>query len=214
MSIPKMAKAMGYIDDDLVSGAVEYKRTTKKNSWLKWGAMAACLFLVAVGVVRIGIGFIPSYVGDIYRQGVLVEVDTISNLPAEFNGRILVENMVLSDNVWIELYYSEEGTKSNPDDWYSLLISDITQNNEVLIHCMFGDTTVDDWKIDMVFTKDATIVKNINGVDIQIASLAPSASYEYWNYAIFEYDGVVYDVRVKSNDADDIYTVLNELLKN
>ena len=49
MSIPKMAKAMGYIDDDLVSGAVEYKRTKKKNSWLKWGAMAACLCLIVVG---------------------------------------------------------------------------------------------------------------------------------------------------------------------
>ena len=49
MSIPKMANAMGYIDDDLVSGAVEYKRTKKKNSWLKWGAMAACLCLVVVG---------------------------------------------------------------------------------------------------------------------------------------------------------------------
>lgn len=46
MSIPKMAKAMGYIDDDLVTGAVEYKRTKKKNGWLKWGAMAACLCLV------------------------------------------------------------------------------------------------------------------------------------------------------------------------
>ena len=53
MSIPKMAKAMGYIDDDLVSGAVEYKRTKKKNSWLKWGAMAACLCLVVVGAFTI-----------------------------------------------------------------------------------------------------------------------------------------------------------------
>ena len=41
MSIPKMANAMGYIDDDLVTGAIEYKRTKKKNSWLKWGAMVA-----------------------------------------------------------------------------------------------------------------------------------------------------------------------------
>ena len=46
MSTPKLAIAMNYIDDDLVSGAVEYKRTKKKNSWLKWGAMAACLCLV------------------------------------------------------------------------------------------------------------------------------------------------------------------------
>ena len=53
MSIPKMAKAMGYIDDDLVSGAVEYKRTKKKNSWMKLGAMAACLCLVVVGVLTI-----------------------------------------------------------------------------------------------------------------------------------------------------------------
>ena len=49
MSIPKMANAMGYIDDDLVTGAIEYKRTKKKNSWMKWGAMAACLCLV-VGI--------------------------------------------------------------------------------------------------------------------------------------------------------------------
>lgn len=49
MSIPKMTKAMGYIDDNLVSGAVEYKRTKKKNGWLKWGAVAACLCLV-VGI--------------------------------------------------------------------------------------------------------------------------------------------------------------------
>ena len=49
MSIPKMAKALGYIDDDLVSGAIEYKREKKKNTWVKWGAMAACLCLVVAG---------------------------------------------------------------------------------------------------------------------------------------------------------------------
>lgn len=48
MSTPKLAIAMNYIDDDLVSGAVEYKRTKKKNSWMKWGAMAACLCLVVL----------------------------------------------------------------------------------------------------------------------------------------------------------------------
>lgn len=50
MSIPRIAKAMDYIDDDLVSGAVEYKRTKKKNSWMKWAAIAACLLLVIGGV--------------------------------------------------------------------------------------------------------------------------------------------------------------------
>ena len=46
MSVPRIVNAMEYIDDDLVSGAVTYTRTKKKNSWLKWGVMAACLCLV------------------------------------------------------------------------------------------------------------------------------------------------------------------------
>ena len=46
MSIPIIARAMDYIDDDLVTGAIDYKRTKKKPAWLKWGAMAACLCLV------------------------------------------------------------------------------------------------------------------------------------------------------------------------
>ena len=41
-----MRLAARHIDDELVSGAVEYRRTKKKNSWIKWGAMAACLCLV------------------------------------------------------------------------------------------------------------------------------------------------------------------------
>lgn len=54
MSIPRIEKAMGYIDDDLVSGAIEYKRTKKKNPWVKWGAMAACLCLVmATAIVHL-----------------------------------------------------------------------------------------------------------------------------------------------------------------
>lgn len=49
MSIPKMANAMGYIDDDLIIGAVEYKRTKKKDSLLKLGALAASLCLILAG---------------------------------------------------------------------------------------------------------------------------------------------------------------------
>lgn len=51
MKTPKMAEAMGYIDDDLVSGAITCTRK-KKSGWLRWGAMAACLCLVVVGAVH------------------------------------------------------------------------------------------------------------------------------------------------------------------
>lgn len=49
MSIPKMANAVGYTDDDLIAGAMEYKRT-KKNGLRKLAALAACLCLILVGV--------------------------------------------------------------------------------------------------------------------------------------------------------------------
>ncbi len=51
MSIPRIVSAMEYIDDDLVSGAVTYTRTKKKNSWVKWGALAACLCLIVIGAI-------------------------------------------------------------------------------------------------------------------------------------------------------------------
>lgn len=47
MSIPKIVKAMDNIDNDLISNAVEYKRTKKKNSWVKWGLWRlACALLL------------------------------------------------------------------------------------------------------------------------------------------------------------------------
>lgn len=48
MSVSRISKALGYVDDELVSGAIEYKSTKKRNTWVMWGAIAACLSLCAV----------------------------------------------------------------------------------------------------------------------------------------------------------------------
>ena len=42
---------IGYIDDQLVEKADKYSVEKKKNAWVKWCAMAACLCLVAVGTI-------------------------------------------------------------------------------------------------------------------------------------------------------------------
>ena len=52
MKIPKIANAVGYIDDDLIKAAGENKSTTKRKSWVKWGAVAACVSLcIALGAI-------------------------------------------------------------------------------------------------------------------------------------------------------------------
>ena len=87
MSIPRIAKAMNNIDDDLISGAIEYdNKRLKKSNWLKWGAMAACLCLVVVGAFMaptligdqnaeqpMGQGFFNAVVLEIENDSVIVE---------------------------------------------------------------------------------------------------------------------------------------------
>ena len=112
MSIPKMAKAMGCIDDDLVSGAVEYKRTKKKNSWMKWGAMAACLCLVIIGAFMapnligdqnveqpMGQGFFNAVVLEIENDTVIVEcTDSLQgNVPV--GGKVQISTDTISSEV-------------------------------------------------------------------------------------------------------------------
>ena len=64
---PKLAIAIGYIDDDLVSGAIEYKPSRAKiiqMGWKKWTALVACLaIIITVGAIipNVLIDNSPSY---------------------------------------------------------------------------------------------------------------------------------------------------------
>lgn len=51
MKIPRIANAVGYLDDELVVEAATYGKK-KKSPWLKWGAAAACLaMLILAGIL-------------------------------------------------------------------------------------------------------------------------------------------------------------------
>lgn len=215
MTNTNLLQAMGRIDPKLITDAAPdiMQKKSANRVWLKRGTMAACLCLVAAGAFRIAIGFIPSQMTDIFREGIQYEIYSIYDLPAEYDGTILTQNLDLSETATIDLYYKEGGVPTSTDDWYSLIIADYQNDRELLIHCMFGDTTVEDWKVGMVFTKDETQTATINGVNVQIARNVNSLEFEHWYYAIFEYDDIVYDIRIRSNNSDDIYDVLNQLLK-
>lgn len=215
MTSKDIFREMGVLDSDLIMKAapgMPQKKSVNK-AWIKWGVIAACLCLAVAGAFRIAIGFIPSQTTDIFREGIPYEIDSIYALPAKYDGKILAQNLELSETADIDFYYKEGGNVNDTDDWYSLIIADDQEDRELLMHCMFGETDVDDWKVSSVFTKDATKTEIINGVDVQIARLENSLKYEYWYYAIFEYDDIVYDVRVQSNDPNGIYDVLGQLLE-
>ena len=187
--------------------------------WMKWVAMAACLCLIVAGAWRLSIVFTRSNVEDPFREGQRYEMSSLDDLPVtypvgaypEWHKAIsALDNLDLTDATF-ELYYAEGGDPSNVEDWYRLLINTY-DDPELMIVCVFnGRCTLEEQKVDMVFTKDATETIEINGTTVQIAP-NHSLEYAYWNYSIFEYEGVIFDVRVQSDDADMVYTVLNKIL--
>ena len=209
MTTKKFSSTLGNIGENYVDEAVNYTANKKSNAWLKWGAIVACFCLVVGVAFRIAIGFVPNQATDVFREGNLIEIANESELPAQYEGKLLAFNLGFEQ---YEFYYKTDGNAENTDDWYSLLASKYDTNGDIILHCMFGETTVDDWKVSRVFTKEATQTKTINGVEVQIARNEFSLKYEYWYYAIFEYDNVVYDIRVQSDNADYVYEVLNELI--
>ncbi len=69
MKIPKIANAVGYIDDDLIKAAGENKGTTKRKSWVKRGAIAACIAVcIALGAI-----FLPSVIDKSFQGGKMPE---------------------------------------------------------------------------------------------------------------------------------------------
>ena len=176
---------------------------------LRWGSLSACICLVAVLAIHIKVAFTPAQMTDVFREGTCMELTDLAQLPAEYGGAALVEGLGAKS---YEFYYKEGGDPADPADWYSLLVSEGIGNGQVMLHCMFGDPNIEDWKVDMVFTKKATETRVIHGVEVQIARQQPSLRAEYWYYAIFKYDGVVYDLRTLSDDAGYVDEVLERML--
>lgn len=56
MKIPRIANAVGHIDDDLIAAAAGTQRKTNRNPWIKWGGLAACFAVLLIA----GAAIIPS----------------------------------------------------------------------------------------------------------------------------------------------------------
>ena len=223
MTSKNIYMSFGGLDPELIAKAAPAEKVEKKkkNTWVKWGALAACLCLVIGIAFRVAIGFIPNQATDIFREGTLIEITSESDLPAQYDGKLLAFNLEFPQ---YEFYYRQDcsddssgsvgniGSAENTENWYSLLASKHDSKGKILLHCMFGDSTVDDWKVSTVFTKNVTETITVSGIEVQIARLDLSLQYEYWYYAIFEYDDVVYDIRVQSNNAEYVYDVLETLI--
>ena len=217
MKKPKLAIAMGYIEDELIAKAIEFK--PRMNNLKKWNLLkiAACVAVVCVALIPVMFGFVGGNATDIYRRGESMVISDIKNWFNEHESIVLVENLdfeVFKEEK-VELFYDKSGTAENVDDWYSLLIRGKYLEKDITIYCMFDETKgVEDWKVSMVFQPDVTKKIDINGTMVEVAGRDVPLEGQNQYYAIFEYQDVVYDIRIISNNVDDMYAVLNDILQD
>ena len=75
MKNEKLLNVIGKIDDELIAAAFNDAKAKKKNAWLKWGAIAACLCVVSIEAAiwshNAGLfGNIPERGGDVGGGGI------------------------------------------------------------------------------------------------------------------------------------------------
>ena len=51
MTAKKFSNALGHIGEDYINEAATYTPKRKKNAWIKWGSIAACLALIVMGSI-------------------------------------------------------------------------------------------------------------------------------------------------------------------
>ena len=138
MNSKKFSDAMSELDAKYVDEALNYKKKARKPAWAKWGAVAACLLLVACAAVL----FMPS----------------TSNPPID-NNKIDIQNKpsegIVSDTKENPSVPSlPEAVDSSPVYYSSLMLADSALNEEALT--LFSSSAM----VDIAEFDESTLSQN------------------------------------------------------
>ena len=214
-----MTEAISFLDMDIIENYYKYKdqlklQKRKKTVFLKWTAVSACFLIVSYLVFRLSIAFTgsegtyPHGKGDIYTS-------TIGEVSELYGEGWLVANCedFLKETHMAKLYYDVGGDVADPDDWYSVVLLQYNNECRFTIYSFFDDEQdLDDRKCGY-FTKKATKTEIIKGVTVYYVELEDAIYFSHRVYAIFEYDDVIYDIRLESDDPQIIKRIVEDMLE-
>lgn len=96
MNAKKFSEAMSELDSKYIEEALNYKKKAQKPVWIKWGAMAACLCLIAAAAITIPFMLSPGE-SDGGAGGTMAggSPDILQEAPTLFAGQEVVDAIAL-----------------------------------------------------------------------------------------------------------------------
>lgn len=233
VNTPKLAIAMNYIDDDLISGAIDYKPAPKKANiiWFRHAIIAACLCLAVVGVFRVlpYENWFEHQAEDPNWEKTHYETATLSDIEAVCGTDLLLDKMTLTDSYFshYNLEIIENGSFENTADWKSLSVdvnygnSIVDQDNDNLFCFISFDGSTDGIYIPD-FLNDAATVE-VNGYTVEYNEMSSDeaaadgwtlgSKLDYHGLAKFTHNGYTYYIATNSDNPDFFELTLEQMLK-
>ena len=233
VNTPKLAIAMNYIDDDLISGAIDYRPAPKKANiiWFRHAIVAACLCLAVVGVFRVlpYENWFEHQAEDPNWEKTHYETATLSDIEAVCGTDLLLDKMTLTDSYFshYNLEIIENGSFENTADWKSLSV-DVNYGNTVIdsdsdnLFCFISfDGSTDGIYIPDFLNDDATV--EVNGYIVEYNEMSSDeaaadgwtlgSKLDYHGWAKFTHNGYTYYIATNSDNPDFFELTLEQMLK-
>lgn len=231
---PKLAIAMNYIDDDLISGAIDYKPVPQKTkmAWFRHAIVAACLCLVVVGVFSVlpyenwfeHQAEAPNWEKTHYETATLADIEAVCGTD------LLLDKMALSDNYFSNYHLEiiENGAFDKPEDWKSLSV-DVNYGNSIVdldgenLYCYISFDGSTDGIYIMNFLNNAATLE-INGYTVEYKEISSDeaaadgwaiggSNLDYHGWAKFTHNGYEYYIATHSDNPDFFDMTLEQILK-
>ena len=230
MKVPRVVKAMEYIDDDLITAAATYAPKKKKPAWVKWGAMAACLCLMVMVAIPVVNFFTEYQTDDPNWEKTHYETSVLSEIEAVCGTDLLIDKMAQADKGYknYHLEIVENGSFDKKADWKSLTVDvsygdsifDKFSDSDSIVYFVSFDGDISGNNINDFLTEAAEMDINGYTVEYREASAeeltADGINYGYkqgyHGWAKFTHNGYTYYLATNSDSSDFFTEVINQLL--
>ncbi len=202
MNAERLLYALGDIDDDLILDAAQALRPDKKRRAMGIGlAAAACLVLLA------GVLLLHPFSG---KSGAQEHTfSSIRQIEEAYDGTLLIESFLPEDaqKMDVRLRCDGDGDIQNADGWKTLSVSAQGTDYAMEMNCVFDGETIQeelDGPAELIYLESHPIL---------VYRAPKTEMYAFVYRALFEYEGVRYELTTKSNDPGRMQALLQAALK-